>query len=197
MLMNTDLSTTVKPSVIWRHGYAREKGWVSPLCRDAHVHSQRRRGVHICGRTHACAQDRDDRPPQKTAAFPVSMLSEGPDTESVSVLVTWLSFCLVGLAASCMSWSLKMGGAELLLGSSYRPVVFKTSSKDSATPESLMVLVRNWRHLPCQANLIGRCAGSGTETGIGQDSQQMLSSSSLSFSLPSLPLVPAPSPTSV
>lgn len=95
-------------------------------------------------------------------------------------------------AASCMSLSLKMGRAELLMGSSYRPVVFKTSSRDSATPESLMVLVRKWRHLPCQANLIGRCAGSGTETGIGQDSQQMLSSSSLSFSLPSLSLVPAP-----
>lgn len=88
--------------MICRHGYAREKGWVSPLCRDADVHSQRRRGVHIWGRTRGCAQYRDDRPPQKTAAFPVSVLSEGPDTESVSILDTWLSFCLVGLPAACL-----------------------------------------------------------------------------------------------
>ena len=90
-----------------------------------------------------------------------------------------------------MSVSLKRGRTELLVGSGYRPVVFKMSSRDPATPESLMMLVRNWRHLPCQANLIGRYTGSEIGTGTDEVSQQMLSSSfSLSF-LP-LPLLPAP-----
>lgn len=80
----------------------------------------------------------------------------------------------------------KMGGIELPVGSGYRPVVFKISSRDPATPESLMTLVRNWRHLPCQANLTGRYAGSETETGTDQASQQMLPSSSSSPSLLSL-----------
>lgn len=72
---------------------------ISTLCRGADVHRYRegKTYVHIF-------KTADEHAPQTAEASQVSLESEGPDAEVVSV--PWKlssAFCLVGLPAACLS----------------------------------------------------------------------------------------------